>query len=147
MPSQRRRRPQIGCKVLLAVRREDSGIDVGIAIGPEAGAFTEDDVDGDIFMGERPEQRSDPSISTVAMSPPAIGGAAAMPARKRGSRDQLPARERRGGRIITHAIRVTYMTAKDEGTVQRAERQQAGDRISHDPNRTEMPSAERRARN
>ena len=78
----------------MAVRRKDRGIDVRITVVPEADAVTPDGVVVDIVNGEWPKQRSDPSISAVAVSPPSVRDAAAMPARQRCSRDDLPASRR-----------------------------------------------------
>jgi len=93
-PSAVRARSRIGGEFLTAIWREDRGIDVRIRVAPEAGAITPDGVVVDIVNGERPKQRPDPSISAVAMSPPPVRGATAMPARQRSSRGDLPAQRR-----------------------------------------------------
>src|SRR6202048_3712415 len=85
-----------GGESTMAVRGEDRGIDVRIPGVPEADAVTPDGVVVDIVNGEWPEQRPDPSISAVAMSPPPVRGAATMPAGQRCSRDDLPAHRRVG---------------------------------------------------
>src|SRR6266481_1053942 len=91
MSSAERARSRIGGEIIMAVRRKDRGIDVRITVVPEADAITPNGVVIDILIGERPEQRPDPSISTVAVSPPSVRGAAAMPAGQRCSRGDLPA--------------------------------------------------------
>src|SRR6202049_1014253 len=93
MSSAVRARACIGAEIILAVRRKDRGIDVRITEVPEADAVTPDGVVVDIVNGEWPEQRPDPSISAVAVSPPPVRDAA-MPARQRRSRDDLPAHRR-----------------------------------------------------
>src|SRR6266487_5817389 len=87
-------RSRIGGEIIMAVRRKDRGIDVRITVVPEADAVTPDGVVVDIVNGEWPEQRPDPSISAVAVSPPAARDVAAVPARQRRSRDDLPAHRR-----------------------------------------------------
>src|SRR2546430_17674415 len=94
MPSAEPARSRIGGEIIMAVRRKDRGIDVRITVVPEADAVTPDGVVVDIVNGEWPKQRSDPSISAVAVSPPPVRDAAAMPARQRCSRDDLPASRR-----------------------------------------------------
>src|ERR1700737_1311940 len=92
MSSAVRARSRIGGEIILAVRRKDRGIDVRITVVPEADAVTPDGVVVDIVNGEWPKQRPDPSISAIAVSPPPVCDVAAMPARQRCSRDDLPAR-------------------------------------------------------
>src|SRR3979411_2875767 len=94
MSSAVRARSPIGGEIIMAVRRKDRGIDVRITVVPEADAVTPDGVVVDIVNGERPKQRPDPSISAVAVSPPPVRDVAAMPARQRCRRDDLPARRR-----------------------------------------------------
>src|ERR1700720_351122 len=89
-----RARSGIGGEILRAVRRKDRGIDIFITVGPKADAITPDGVVVDIVNGEWPKQRPDPSISAVVVSPPPVRDAAAMPARQRRSRDDLPAHRR-----------------------------------------------------
>jgi ribonuclease PH len=89
MSSAERSRSRIGGEIIMAVRREDRGIDVRIAVAPEADTVTPDGVIVDIVDGEWSEQRSDPTISAVDVSPPP--DVTAMPARQRCSRDDLPA--------------------------------------------------------
>src|ERR1700731_4361621 len=89
-----RARSGIGGEILRAVGRKDRGIDIRITVVPEADAVTPDGVVVDIVNGEWPEQRPDPSISAVAVSPPPVRDVAAMPARQRRSRDDLPAHRR-----------------------------------------------------
>src|SRR5260370_31529118 len=91
MSSAVRARSRIGGEIIMAVRRKDRGMDVRITVGPEAGAVAPDGVVVDIVNGEWPKQRPDPSISAVAVSPPPVRDVAAMPARQRCSRDDLPA--------------------------------------------------------
>src|ERR1700736_2971048 len=98
----------IGGEILRAVGRKDRGIDVRITVVPEADAVTPDGVVVDIVNGEWPEQRPDPSISAVAMSPPPVRDAAAMPARQRRNRDELPAHRRvpnPGSRSVADVLR------------------------------------------
>src|SRR5260370_21591668 len=90
MSSAGRTRCRIARKIILAVRRKDPGIDIVVAIGPEADAVAPDRVVVDIVIGERPEQRPDPSISAIVVSPPPVRDAAAMPAGPRCSRRHLP---------------------------------------------------------
>src|SRR5271154_2885705 len=78
----------------MAVGRKDRGIDVRITVVPEADAVTPDGVVVDIVDGEWPKQRPNPSISAVAVSPPPVRDVAAMPARQRCRRDDLPALRR-----------------------------------------------------
>src|SRR6266403_11284 len=87
-------RSGIGGEIIMAIRRKDRGIDVRITVVPEADAVTPDGVVVDIVNGEWPKQRPDPSIAAVAVPPPPVRDAAAMPARQRCSRDDLPARRR-----------------------------------------------------
>src|ERR1700676_3661133 len=94
MSSAVRTRSRIGGEILRAVGRKDRGIDIRITVVPEADAVTPDGVVVDIVNGEWPKQRPDPSISAVAVSPPPVRAAAAMPTRQRCSRDDLPARRR-----------------------------------------------------
>src|SRR5712672_327418 len=94
MSSSGRARSGIGGQSVMAVRRKDRGIDVRITVVPEADAVTPDGVVGDIVNSEWPEQRPDPTISAVAVSPPPVRDAAAVPARQRRSRDDLPAPRR-----------------------------------------------------
>src|SRR5260370_35422599 len=89
-----RARPRIGGEIIMAVRRKDRGIDVRITVVPRTGAVAPDGVVVDIVDGEWPKQRPDPSISAVAVAPPPVRGASAMPARHRCGRDDLPARRR-----------------------------------------------------
>src|SRR6266481_4510983 len=96
MSSSGRTRSGIGGQTIMAVRRKDRGIDVGITVVPEADAVTPDGVIVDVVNGERPEQRPDPSISAVAVSPPPVLGAAAMPAGQRCNCYDLPAHRRVG---------------------------------------------------
>jgi hypothetical protein len=94
MSSAERARSRIGGEIIMAIRRKDRGIDVRITVVPEADGVTPDGVVVDIVDGEWPKQRPDPSISAVAVSPPPVRDVAAMPARQRCSRDDLPARRR-----------------------------------------------------
>src|ERR1700716_1413088 len=87
-------RSRIGGEIPSAVRRKDRGIDIFITVVPEADAITPDGVVVDIVNGEWPKQRPDPSISAVVVSPPPVRDAAAMPARQRRSRDDLPPHRR-----------------------------------------------------
>src|SRR5712691_511077 len=96
MSSAVRARSRIGGEIIMAVRRKDRGIDVRITVVPEADAVTPDGVVVDIVNGEWPEQRPDPTISAVAVSPPPVRGAAVLPAGQRCNRDDLPARRRFG---------------------------------------------------
>src|SRR5258706_9162245 len=94
MSSAGRARSGIGGEIVMAERRKDRGIEVGITVVPEADAVTPDGVVVDIVNGEWPEQRPDPTISAIAVSPPPVRDVAAMPARQRCSRDDLPAHRR-----------------------------------------------------
>src|SRR5258708_34625894 len=94
MSSAVRARSRIGGEIIMAVRRKDRGIDVRVTIVPEAGAVAPDGVVVDIVNGEWPKQWPDPSISAVAVSPPPVRDLAAMPARHRTSRRDLPANRR-----------------------------------------------------
>ena len=101
-------RSRIGGEIIMAVRRKDRRIDVRITVVPEADAVTPDDVIVDIVNGEWPKQRSDPSISAVAVSPPSLRGVTALPARQRCSRDDLPAHRRvakPGIHSVAHVLR------------------------------------------
>src|SRR5438552_16969930 len=94
MSSSGRARSGIGGEGVASVGRKDRGMDVGITVVPEADAVTPDGVVVDILIGEWPEQRPDASISAVAVSPPPVRDVAAMPARQRRGRDDLPAHSR-----------------------------------------------------
>src|SRR6267154_5260117 len=94
MSSAERARSRIGGEIIMAVRRKDRGIDVRITVVPEADAVTPHDVVVDIVNGEWPKQRSDPSISAVAVSPPPLRDVTALPARQRCGRHDLLAHRR-----------------------------------------------------
>src|SRR5438067_10169265 len=101
-------RSRIGGEIIMVVRRKDCRIDVRITVVPEADAVTPDDVVVDIVNGEWPKQRPDPSISAVAMSPPPLRDATALPARQRCSRHDLPAHRRvakPGIHSVVHVLR------------------------------------------
>src|SRR5260370_24450579 len=68
---------------IIAVRCKHAGVDVIIAVAREGGPGTvaPERIVIDVIKGERPEQRPDPSIAAVAVSPPS--GAAVVPARQR----------------------------------------------------------------
>src|SRR6185295_7536120 len=83
--------PGKSSKLSLAVGGEDSGIDVGIAVVPEAGSVAEDGVVVHVVDGERPEQWTDPAISAVAMAPPAVRGSGIAHAGQRCKSNDLPA--------------------------------------------------------
>src|ERR1700730_5308763 len=89
-----RARSGIGGEILRAVGRKDRGIDIRITVVPEADAVTPDGVVVDIVNGKGQNQRPAPPISAVVVSPPPVRDAAAMPARQRRSRDDLPAHRR-----------------------------------------------------
>src|ERR1700688_1247779 len=93
----------IGGRIGRAIRRKDRGIDVGITVVPEADAITPDGVVVDIVNSEWPKQRPDPSISAVTVPPPPVPDVAAMPARQRCSRGDLPA-HRRVARPGIHSV-------------------------------------------
>src|ERR1700738_530411 len=101
MSSAVRARSRIGGEIIMAVWRKDRGMDVRITVvpatgagTPEAEAVTPEGVAVDIVKAEWQKQRPAPSISAVAVSPPPVRDAAAMPARQRCSRDDLPAHRR-----------------------------------------------------
>src|SRR5258708_14132360 len=94
MSSAERARSRIGGEIIMAVRRKDRGIDVRIAVVPEADAITPHGVVVDIVNGEWPEHRPDPSISAVAVSPPPVRRVAAAPAPQPRAPDALPAHRR-----------------------------------------------------
>src|SRR5580704_16593521 len=112
MSSAERARSRIGGEIIMAVRRKDRGIDVRITVAPEADAVTPDGVVVDIVDGEWPKQRPNPSISAVAVSPPPVRDVAAMPARQRCSRDDLPAHRR----VAKSGIRRVVGVLRSEGS-------------------------------
>ena len=71
--SRRRRvaRRQITGQVVIAVRCEHAGIDIAVAVIPQRGIVAPHRVVREIVKGERPEQRTNPTIAAVAMTPPA----------------------------------------------------------------------------
>ena len=82
----------IASEIVITVRRKDPRIDVRVTVVPE-GVVAPNRIIIDVVIGERPEQRPDPSISAVAVLPPSVRVvAAAVPARQCGSRGDLPAR-------------------------------------------------------
>src|SRR5258708_7185383 len=103
---------RIGGEIVRAIRRKDRGIDVGITVVPEADAITPDGVVVDIVNSEWPKQRPDPSISAVAVSPPPVPDVAAMPARQRCSRGDLPAHRR----VAQPGIRSVADVLRSEGS-------------------------------
>src|ERR1700676_2058406 len=107
-----RARSGIGGEILRAVGRKDRGIDIRITVVPEADAVTPDGVVVDIVNGEWPQQRPAPSISAVVVSPPPVHEAAAMPARQRRSRDDLPAHRR----VAKPGIRGVADVLRSEGS-------------------------------
>src|ERR1700688_3597217 len=132
----------IGGQIIMAVRRKDRGIDVGIAVVPEADTVTPDGVIVDVVDGERPEHRPDPTISAVDVSPPPVRDVAAMPARQRCSRDDLPAHRwiaKSGTRRVVGVLRSEgsrsdfALTGKGTTVMQSPERQYAGYCDSGDP--------------
>ena len=76
----------IAGKVVVSIGREQAGVNVTIAVAPERGviAVAPHSVVVHIVVGERPEQRADPSVSAVTMSPPAVSAVTSlMPSRRR----------------------------------------------------------------
>src|ERR1700716_3599477 len=118
-----RARSRIGGEIFMAVRRKDRGIDVRITVVPEADAVTPDGVVVDIVNGEWPKQRPDPSISAVAVSPPPVRDAAAMPAGQRCSRGDLSARRRVAEQAT--GIHGTADILRSEGRVSTSKRMSA----------------------
>src|SRR5688500_11054052 len=101
-------RSRIGGEIITAVRRKDRGIDVRITVVPEADAVLPGGVVVDIVNSEWPRQRPDPSISAVAVPPPPLRGATAMPAGQRCTPDDLPAHLRvakPGIHSVAHILR------------------------------------------
>src|SRR5689334_20054189 len=86
----------IGGEIGEAIGRKDPGIDVRIAVVPEAGTIAQDRVVMHIENGEWPEQRADPAISAVVVAPPSIRVGAVAQAAERCNRDDLLARHRIG---------------------------------------------------
>src|SRR5512139_3254695 len=66
-------------------------MDVGVAVRPERTALIPDDGVGEVVVGERPEQGTDPAKAAIGMLPPAPLAAAAMPGGERGRRRELAA--------------------------------------------------------
>src|SRR3954462_9891799 len=92
MPSAAPALRHIAGEIVIAVRREDPCIDVRVTVVPEA-VVAPDRIVIDVVIGERPEQRPDPSISAAAVLPPSVRAvAASMPACQCGSRGDLSAR-------------------------------------------------------
>jgi hypothetical protein len=89
-----RTRTGIGGKFGTVIRREDRGMDIGIAVAPEPDAIAPHRVVVDIVNGEWPEHRPDPAISAVGMLPPSIRSATIIPTSERGNRRDLLARRR-----------------------------------------------------
>src|SRR5882672_11050925 len=81
-------------EVLVAIGREYRGVDIAVAIAPEADAVAPERVVVDVVIGERPEQRTHPSIPTITMLPPSARATAAVPARQRGGSSDLHPRHR-----------------------------------------------------
>src|SRR5260370_42002063 len=96
----------------MAVRRKARGIDARIAVVQEADAVPPDGVVVDIVNGEWPKRRPAPSISAVAVPPPPVRDVAAMPARQRCSRDDLPAHRR----VAKPGIRSVADVLRSEGS-------------------------------
>ena len=76
MPSAAPALRHIAGEIVIAVRREDPCIDVRVTVVPEA-VVAPDRIVIDVVIGERPEQRPDPSISAVAVLPPSVRAVAA----------------------------------------------------------------------
>src|SRR6202008_2134534 len=83
-------RSQIAGEPVVGVGSEHAGIDIDVAITPEARAVAPDGVVVDVIIGERPEQRPDPAISAIPVPPPSMG---AVPADQRGAGRELSARD------------------------------------------------------
>src|SRR5229473_935857 len=75
-------RRQIASKIIVGVGRKHAGVDVVVAVAPERGPKTAapDRIVIDVKISERPEQRSDPSISAIAMLPPSASRLTVIPA-------------------------------------------------------------------
>src|SRR5258705_9296894 len=97
----------------MVVRCKHAGVDVIIAVAPErgAGSVAPDRIVIDVKIGERPEQRPDPSISAVAVSPPS--GAAVGPAGHRRAGADPGTR----GRVIERGV--VARGARERARVQR----------------------------
>src|SRR6185437_6018228 len=78
---------QIAGESVISVRSENAGIDVVVPVVPERRvvAIAPHRVAVPIVIGERPEQRANPAIAAVAVSPPSISAAAMLPSRRRGT--------------------------------------------------------------
>src|ERR1700730_9579410 len=155
MSSAVRARSNVGREIIRAVGRKDRGMDVWITVVPEADAVTPDGVIVDIVNGEWPVQRPDPTISAVAMSPPPVRGAAAMPACQRRSRDELPAQRRvayPGIHDVADVLRSegsrsdAAVTRKAPRVMQPRDRQYAGDCEPRDPKGTDGKTHPRQRR-
>src|SRR5216684_3923113 len=78
-------RRQIASKIIVGVGRKHAGVDVVVAVAPERGPKTAapDRIVIDVKISERPEQRSDPSISAIGVLPPSASSPTVIPARHR----------------------------------------------------------------
>ena len=82
-------RRQVARKTLIVIGAEQAGINVVIAVVPERGADARSPqrIVVDVEIGERPEQRSDPAVSAIAVPPPAAAsGPSVLPPGKRRAR-------------------------------------------------------------
>ena len=84
-------RRQIASEPAITIGPEQTGVDIDIAIAPEAGAVAPERVVIDVVIGEWPEQRPDPAKSAVGVPPPP-SMRAAVPADDGSARGKLSSR-------------------------------------------------------
>jgi hypothetical protein len=80
---------QVAGEIVVAVGREDAGVEIVVAVVPERVfvAVAPERVVVHVMIGERPEHRADPSVSAVPVLPPATTAlASALPSGRRGLR-------------------------------------------------------------
>src|SRR5205085_1204088 len=103
MPSPLRAPRQIGRQAIIAIGTKEAGIDVRVAVAPEAEAIAPNRVVIHVIVSEGPEQRTDPAIATARMLPPAAA-------------DAMPANQGRRSRNLDSRRRVAEQAAIAQGT-------------------------------
>src|SRR5437763_12592755 len=103
MPAALRALRQIGREAIIAIGTKDAGIDVRVAVAPEAEAIAPDRIVIHVIVSEGPEQRTDPAITTTRMLPPPAAGA-------------MPANQSRRSRNLDPRRRVAEQAAVTQGT-------------------------------